>query len=165
MKNPRKLVVFACCVLAASLTGGCSSDDSDGSGGSSGSAGEGGGGSGGSGSARPLTPWEDDVVGTWCFYMSTYSEYRCATFNSDRTACYFEVGSVSASATKENKKCYTDWYIDDESEGVLPLYVLGDNTGGEHWAGYQWNSAEGILEGYDGVDRQRAETIPCDFCN
>jgi len=113
---------------------------------------------------RPLTPWEEDVVGTWYYYSSSYSEYRCITLNDDRTACYFEVPSLS-STSKGNQKCYTDWYIDTVLTGsVYKLYVLGDNTGGAYWAGYQWNTSAGLLEAYDGVDRTRTSTIACDFC-
>jgi hypothetical protein len=144
------------CVGTTASTGG-----STGAGGSTASGGSTS--TGGSG-PKPLTPWEDDVVGTWYYYSSSYSEYRCITFNADRTACYFEVSSLSSS-NKGNKKCYTDWYVDSELTGsVYAVNYIGDNTGGKYWAGYQWNTSQGTLESYDGVDQTRTQTISCDFC-
>lgn len=115
---------------------------------------------------RALTPYEEDIVGTWYYYSSSYSEYRCITFNSNRTACYFEIASLSPSATKDNRKCYTDWYMDTVLTGsVYKINIIGDNTGDTYWAGYQWNTIAGLLEAYDGVDRVRTTTIACDFCS
>lgn len=116
---------------------------------------------------KALSTAEVGIVGTWYYYSSSYSEYRCITFNSDRTACYFEISKLSSSATKGNEKCYTDWYVSDNAkEGtVYDVNIIGDNTGGEYWAGYTINTADWILRKGGSTAMQETTKITCDFCN
>ncbi|MBN1186024.1 MAG: hypothetical protein JXB49_27330 [Bacteroidales bacterium] len=114
-----------------------------------------------------LSTIENGILGTWYYYSNSYSEYRCITFNNDRTACYFEVSKLSSN-TKENQKCYTDWYVDEESvlEGsIFDVYIIGDNTGGEYWAGYTINTDDWILRKSDGLKMTETSKISCDFCD
>lgn len=114
-----------------------------------------------------LTNTEKGIMGTWYYYSSSYSEYRCITFNNDRTACYYEISSLSSSASKGNKKCYTDWNVDDNAtEGsVFNVNIIGDNTGGQYWAGYTINTSDWILRKDGSTSMTETSKIECDFCN
>lgn len=115
-----------------------------------------------------LTNTEKGVLGTWYYYSGIGNEYRCITFNSDRTACYFEIATLSATATKGNKKCYTDWNVNEEDvvEGtVFDVRVIGDYTGGVYWAGYSINTQNWVLtKKVDNIDLNEHSKISCDFC-
>ncbi len=120
-----------------------------------------------SGNTKELSNTEKGILGTWYYYSSSYSEYRCITFNNDRTACYFEISSLSPSATKSNKKCYTDWYVDDNAteRSIFEVNIIGDNTGGQYWAGYAINTSDWILRKDGSNVMQETTKINCDFCN
>ena len=114
-----------------------------------------------------LSNTEKGILGTWYYYSYSYSEYRCITFNSDRTACYFEISSLSSSATKGNQKCYSDWYVDENAEegSVYNVNILGDYTGGTYWAGYTINTSDWILRKDGSTSMQETNKIECTFCN
>lgn len=115
-----------------------------------------------------LTSIEEGVLGTWYYYSGVGEEYRCITFNNDRTACYFEITTLSASATKNNRKCYTDWNVnEDVVEGtIFDVQVIGDYTGGVYWAGYSINTQNWILtKKGDNIELNETSKISCDFCN
>ncbi len=116
---------------------------------------------------KELTNTEKGILGTWYYYSQSYSEYRCITFNSDRTACYFEIKTLSSSATKDNKKCYTDWYVDGNVEegNVYDVYIKGDYTGGKFWAGYTINTSDWILRKDGSTSMQETSKMECSFCN
>ena len=116
---------------------------------------------------KELSNTEKAILGTWYYYSYSYSEYRCITFNSDRTACYFEISSLSSSATKDNQKCYTDWYVDDNVvEGnVYDVYIIGDYTGDKYWAGYTINTTDWVLRKDGSTSMQETNKIECSFCN
>jgi hypothetical protein len=116
---------------------------------------------------KELSGTEKGILGTWYYYSSSYSEYRCITFNSDRTACYFEISSLSSSATKGNKKCYTDWNVDENAteSSIYNVNIIGDYTGGQYWAGYTINTSDWILRKDGKTSMQETSKIECDFCN
>ena len=96
---------------------------------------------------KELTSNETEILGTWYYYSHSFSEYRCITFNNDRTACYYEIPSLSLSITKSNIKYYTDWYADTNKieESVFHVYIKGDYTGRRFWAGYTINTSDWVL--------------------
>ncbi len=115
-----------------------------------------------------LSNTENGILGTWYYYSGIGEEYRCITFNNDRTACYFEIKTLSASATKGNQKCYTDWNVDEDVvEGtVFDVNVIGDYTGGIYWAGYTINTQDWILrKKSDNIELAETSKIECDFCD
>ena len=116
---------------------------------------------------KPLSGIEKAIVGTWYYYSSSYSEYRCITFNSDRTACYFEISYLSGTATKDNNKCYSDWYVDEDASSgpVYDVKYIGDNTGGVYYAGYTINTGDYILRKNGTIANSETSKIECNICN
>jgi hypothetical protein len=115
---------------------------------------------------KELSNTEKGILGTWYFYSSSYSEYRCITFNSDRTACYYEISKLSSTASKGNQKCYTDWYVDESAQegAVYDVNIKGDYTGGVFWAGYTINTSDWILRKDGSTSMKETSKIECDFC-
>ncbi|MDA3952729.1 MAG: hypothetical protein PF485_03715 [Bacteroidales bacterium] len=113
-----------------------------------------------------LTTIEKGILGTWYYYSHSNSEYRCITFNKDRTACYFEISSLSSPETKENVKCFTNWHLDSNiKEGsVFNVYVKGDNTGNSFWPEYSINTLDRILRKDGKTAMIEISKINCD-CN
>jgi hypothetical protein len=115
---------------------------------------------------KQLSITEKGILGTWYYYSSSYSEYRCITFNSDRTACYYEISKLSSTASKGNQKCYTDWYVDESAQegSVYSVNIKGDYTGGAFWAGYTINTSDWVLRKDGSTSMTETSKIECDFC-
>lgn len=113
---------------------------------------------------KSLTANEYTILGTWAYYSSGSSEYRCITFNSDRTACYFEISRYTSSAIKGNKFCYDGWYIDETGETTLDVYVRNEGED-EYWVRHTINTDTWILYKNSTKMYKKSYDIECEACD
>ena len=75
---------------------------------------------------RPLSMFEEALVGKWSRYHGYDDSNDYFVFNADRTGCYFE---YSSSSSRRDHKTYTSWALEDQGDNIFRIRVWGPEYG------------------------------------